>query len=590
MLFSTNSLTKCYNLLIIMSKPTDLRMVIMKKAIKASTMQLYRIIATTILMLILTIALIVSTVSSNSSHQVSDARAELIINLNRFMDGSAYLTSEVRAYAATGLQIHSENYWNEVEVLKNRDIGVENMQAIGITAEEDATIRAMQSLSNELIPLESAAMDLVSSGNQEAAIDSVFGPEYESTLNEIAALQTKLTEMIDTRTAQSVVDVYLQNNIIYIVLFIIIALILVIQAASEFVLKKRVITPINKCSNALHEISKGDFTYELDVPSDTSEIGILASSTRDTIANLSAIVDELSCALTQMSNGDFTYKWKSEHLFVGDYKTLSTAYRQIATVLPNTLKQLQNASSHVRSGSEQLSNSAQSLAQCSSEQASTVKELNVTIADITGKIKKTASDSISSKEANAKAQKALHDTMDHMSEMMLAMEEISAKSQEIGKIIKAIDDIAFQTNILSLNASVEAARAGMAGKGFAVVAEEVGNLATKSAKSAKDTTALVEDTLEALEKGNRVAKNTSQSINVILEAATKLSKCVNDIAEATEEQTDSANEMSQEVSQISAVVVTNSATAEQTAAISEELLSEAHKLRDLIATFKFKDN
>ncbi len=562
----------------------------MFKAIKASTMQVYRIVTTTVILLILSVALIVSAVSSGESHRVSDSRAELIINLNRFMDGSAYLTSEVRAFAATGLTVHYDNYWNEVNTLKNRDIGVENMKTIGITDEENGVIEAMQTLSNELIPLESAAMDLVVAGDIDQAIESVFGQEYESTLNEIKALQVEISNLIDTRTAQSVLDVYSQNNVIYVVLFALIIILLTIQMLSEIVIRKKVITPIEKCSDALFSISKGNLRYELDVPSDDTEIGILAESTRETVDNLSKIVGDLSEALTHMSMGDFTYDVKASHLFVGDYTVLATAYQKITTDLPKTLRQLKEASDQVRVGSEHLADSAQSLAQGANEQTTSVKALHSNIEEISDKISQTANDSQNSKNASDKAYHALTETNSQMSDMIAAMEQISEKSFEIGKIIKTIDDIAFQTNILSLNAAVEAARAGAAGKGFAVVAEEVGNLATKSARSAKDTATLIEETLAAVERGNTVAKSTSGSIKVIFDAAGELSRCVVDIAGATEEQTQAAKHMSDEVELISSVVVSNSTAAEQTAAISEELFSQAHHLKDLVSRFKLDEN
>ncbi len=557
----------------------------MKTAIKASTMQKIRVTIISLLIILLMAVSIISTLSSVSSHDISSDRADIIINLNRFMNGSAYLTSEVRAYAATANKEHFDNYWNEVNNLKNRDIGVENMINIGLSSEEEAIIQQMQNLSNELIPLESAAMDLVDDGNLDEAVQSVFGDSYESTLLEIKALQVELSEMMDTRTDNSVERAYETSITISVIIAIILIIILLVQIFSEVIIYRKVIKPITTCSDALSEISKGHLSYKLNVPSNTSEIGILAESTKQTVGNLSTIIHDLSNALTTMSRGDFTYVSQVEQLYVGEYRPLAFAYKKITTELPDTLKKLKGYSNQVRVGSEHLSDNSQSLAQGASEQLASITELFNSIDSITNKINQTADDSKKAKIANEKAQSALMQSDNQVKEMISAMSLISNKSEEISKIIKTIDDIASQTNILSLNASVEAARAGAAGKGFAVVAEEVGNLATKSSESSKDIGELIAETLKAVSQGNNVAKNTAQSIADLFVGAGELATLVDAIAVSTVEQTEAAGTIKQSVEQISSVVNTNSSAAEQTAAVSEELLGQAHNLKELTSRF-----
>ncbi len=562
----------------------------MKKAIKASTMQKLRIISTLILLILLGTTQMLSLFSSAEGQLTSTNRADLIINLNRFMDGSAYLTSEVRSYAATGNQVHFDNYWNEVNTLKNRDIAVSNMVEIGISATEQAIIEQMQSLSNNLIPLESAAMDLVVSGNQDAAIESVFGTEYGDTLSQIQVLQADLMSMLDARTEQSVLAVYDQNNLLFTILVVLIILILLTQIMSEIIIAKRVIKPISKCSQAMQEMAKGNLSYSLDVASDTSEIGILAASTKEMGSNLATIIKELSNGLIHMSQGNFTYTNQARHLFIGDYQPLAQAYHQITTDLPNRLQLLQESSNQVRIVSEQLSDSAQSLSSGASEQSTSITSLTSSVEEITTKINQTAADAQKAKLANSKAREAITTGNQQMQEMMASMEQINNKSQEIGKIIKAIDDIAFQTNILALNAAVEAARAGSAGKGFAVVAEEVRTLAEKSALSAKNTADLIAETLEAVEIGNKVVQNTSQSIRMMSEGANDLSVLVEGIADSTNDQTLAAQHINRGVEQISSVINTNTVAAQHTAAVSEELFGQAHTMKDITSHFKLDES
>ena len=176
-----------------------------------------------------------------------------------------------------------------------------------------------------------------------------------------------------------------------------------------------------------------------------------------------------------------------------------------------------------------------------------------------------------------------------MTEMSDSMKDITEKAGEISKIIKTIDDIAFQTNILSLNASIEAARAGSAGKGFAVVADEVGNLAKKSQEAAQDTARLIEDTITAVNRGAGITDQTAESLHRVSESFEKIDRLVGSISKASEEQSASVKQVTEGIDQISSVVQTNSATAEQSAAASEELSSQANMLNELVGHFQLRD-
>ena len=175
-----------------------------------------------------------------------------------------------------------------------------------------------------------------------------------------------------------------------------------------------------------------------------------------------------------------------------------------------------------------------------------------------------------------------------MDDMLVAMDDISRSSSEISKIIKTIEDIAFQTNILALNAAVEAARAGVAGKGFAVVADEVRSLAAKSAEASQNTADLITASMDAVSRGVKLAKDTANQVKVVSEGAATVMTKVNQISVLAEEQADSMAHISNSVEQISAVVSTNSATAEESAAASHELADQASIMRDLIHHFTLR--
>ena len=228
------------------------------------------------------------------------------------------------------------------------------------------------------------------------------------------------------------------------------------------------------------------------------------------------------------------------------------------------------------------------LSQGATEQASSIEELTASIEQVSTQTKINAENA---SKANGMAEQAKNYAVtgnEQMKEMLKAMDEINESSNNINKIIKVIDDIAFQTNILALNAAVEAARAGQHGKGFAVVAEEVRTLAGRSANAAKETTALIEDSIKKSGEGTRIAKETAEALAKIFNEVNAVSGLVGDINNASNEQAAAIAQINQGIMQVSQVVQENSATSEESAAASEELSGQAEILYDLISQFKLK--
>jgi len=303
-----------------------------------------------------------------------------------------------------------------------------------------------------------------------------------------------------------------------------------------------------------------------------------------TIGEISSYINEISESLQAVAGGDLTRTITRE--YVGSFNAIKESLNNISSTLNKTMSEISMASEQVLSGANQISTSAQQLANGAQEQASSVEELNASIDMINQQTQRNAENATEASELSSKSTSNAREGNEAMKQMLVAMTQIKESSNNISKIIKAIQDIAFQTNLLSLNAAVEAARAGEHGKGFSVVAEEVRSLASRSQQSAVETTALIEESIERVDSGSSIATTTSESLDVIVKYAGEVMDIINGISVDSKEQAEGIAQISTGLSQISQVVQSNSAVSEEAAAASQELNSQAEMLRQLVAYFK----
>ena len=389
------------------------------------------------------------------------------------------------------------------------------------------------------------------------------------------------------QTAMTIPHFDQERNQLLFVLILSEVIIFILVQIINFVRISNALKPLKKISEAGKEVAGGNFDVEIHYPQQ-DEIGELSRSISEVIGRSKKIVFDLRDRLDAMAGGNFTENLESEE-YVGDYAPLLESLKHIQEDMNRTLQDVHASSVQVLSSAEQVNTGAQSLSQGATEQASSIEELSANMQDISHSIQASTKTAGEAYKLQGEAGVAVLQSNEKMEEMRKAMDDITAKSNEISKIIKTIDDIAFQTNILSLNAAIEAARAGAAGKGFAVVADEVGNLAQKSAKAAQNTGLLIEETIEAVEKGAKITEETAESLNSVSKSTEEVNTLIEKISSASSKDLEGITSLNQGLQQISSVVQANSATAEQSAAASEELTGQANKMNELVERFRLKE-
>lgn len=289
----------------------------------------------------------------------------------------------------------------------------------------------------------------------------------------------------------------------------------------------------------------------------------------------------LDACLKKVAKGDLT----TEVSLCSPQDEIGSSLAQLVENFHGLVTTITEIVEQVNSGAKLVSDSSQTLAQGASEQASTVEQLTASLSQISEHTRLAAE---SAKKADALTQTAKANASqgnDQMKDMLNAMEEINRSSANISNVIKVIQDIAFQTNILALNAAVEAARAGEQGKGFAVVADEVRNLASKSAEAAKETSVLIEGSIEKVTAGTDIANRTAASLNEVVSQVEQAANFINSIAVASEEQAHSLEQIYTGIDQVSQVTQATAATAQESAAASEELTGQAAQLKKNVGIF-----
>ena len=515
--------------------------------------------------------------------RIHNAQLNATVALNQYRVASKMLTYDIQSYAVTGEQGYYDDYMKELNEDKNREKALETLEDCDLKESEWANLNRIAEMSDQLVPLEQETIGHVQAGDLAAAQACVFSEAYGESVDQISR-QTDETILAILNRMDGKQDGLKVLQYIFEILFALSFLYVV----KEFIRtikfsEKELLEPILKVSDQMAVLAGGEFHVELDMEADESEVGKMVASIAFMKKNLLGMIKEITQTLEKMGNGNYQIEIRQE--YVGEFVTIKESFEQIWEKMRETIKTIRNVAGQIDSGSEQLAYAAQDLAENCTLQASQVSELMTAFDAMTRSMEENAHEAEKSAQMASTAGMTLEKGNVKLQELKSSIQEIGRCSEQISTIIEAIEDIASQTNLLALNAAIEAARAGEAGKGFAVVAEQVKNLANESANAAGRTTELIETTVSVMNKSISIAEETENNMNVVMTDAKEATEKMGQIEQILKRDTLRMQELNENVSQVSAAVDNNSATSQETAAVSEQQKVQVETMVDFMNRF-----
>lgn len=544
-----------------------------------------KIVKQTNFSLVLGIVLLVLLFFASISYAVvSNEQLESTMYLNQYRLGSKALTTAVQSYAVTGNKMYYDDYMNELNRDKNRDIALAGLEANDIRDHEWEGLNEIASLSNNLVPLEEEAMAAVAAGDTISATECVFGAEYSDTIQKINFRTDEVIEEIQNRLDTSK-KMFMVIQIICAVAFLAGFIRLAQQCIRTIHFSQsELLAPIIKVSDQMELLAGGNLHAELDLKEDDSEVGNMVAAIRFMKDNMAMIIDEISYILEQMGHGNYIVEVKQN--YVGEYVKIKDSFNRIMEDMRRTVSTIQEVAKEIDSGSAQLAYAADDLATACTGQATEVSDLMNLLTQLGDSIEYNEKEAEEAVKIANLASSTLVVGAQKMQELGNAMQEINQCSEQIISVISAISDIGDEIDLLSLNASIESARAGEAGRGFAVVAEQVKKLAEASQNAVGQTSELIERTVQSVEVGTRIAHEAAANMEDVQMGAEETTGRINSIVDKLKIEVESIAHINESIGVVAGIVDNNSATSEETAAVSEQQKAQVESMVDLMNRFK----
>ncbi len=541
--------------------------------------------------ILMVLTFVIITVGATYLNKVSEFTTKLYDSPYKIANSTMGIKSDLnnleKELRGTLLQQDSSRYKSSIDKSSN-DItnyitqlkSISNLNDPQLVSNLEKSFKKEEEIRNVIITL-------ASEGNYTDAIwklNTEYSSVFQTTYKDVEALYDFASDKALSLKNDSIStrSTYVKN------LYMIFIVITIISGTISLITSTSIIKPVGKLNELANKIANGELDVEI-LHNSKDEVGQLSESFGKTVLRLKEYIkyiDEVSDILNQIADGNLVIELKYEYL--GDFAKIKKSLMNISSSLNDTLSKINNTAQQVDSGSTQVAIGAQALAEGATEQAGVIEELVASVNEVSEKVTKNAEHSNKAAQISETTTEVVKLGSKQMQSMIDAMNEIKSNTNEIQTIVRAIESISTQTNLLSLNAAIEAARAGDAGRGFSVVAGEIGKLADESSQATKTTISLIEKCILATENGAQIVDKTSESLNQIVESTLESKNIIRDITNASNEQSVALSEISKGIEQVSMVMQSNSSISQQSAATSEELSNQSEILKELTSRFKLR--
>lgn len=463
----------------------------------------------------------------------------------------------------------------------------DNLEELTSNSRNQELMKELNTAISQMREQRAAVVELAAENKNAEALE-IFNGVYTDTANQVQEILSQVGSYQDEVALQAYSSADSLGKAAAVIMFAIGAACILFCVYIGLLITKSIQAPVLELEAAARKLSGGELDVQIEYES-KDELGSLADNFRTAFYFMREVISDASHLLDEIAKGNFQVEFTKKEKYVGDFVNIVNSLISLVEKLDGTLKQINEGSVQVAEGSGQMALSAQSLAEGATEQAGAVEELTATVENVNTMAQESLRNAESAYEKTHEAEMEAQSGKTSMNELVKAMENISSVSKEIQNIIGAIEDIASQTNLLSLNASIEAARAGEAGRGFAVVADQIGKLAADSAQSAVETRELIIKSLEEIEHGNHTTQETVKILENIINSIGFFAETAKSSSEASQAQADMLAQLQEGISQIAGVIQSNSAAAEESSATSEELSAQSDNLKALVEQFRLRN-